>query len=215
MSCHAGIQVLSQWPHYKTSLESNAALAASSTGQALPILSHLIAPLTSTFFIMMASAAVHGTPITAASAPSTQPMQRLSAPNEWHVLDSHLLRQGMERLSHRSIPSSRIQNSPYVVLIRTYLRSLLPQDTHSDNTARSALRMAPPIGAQFLTAILDTWLTDFDMPTPSSAQKIAATGRRGSPAASPAGRTSHAPAASRAAANYRVPTTLHVTAIKV
>ena len=181
-----------------------------------PILSHLIAPLTSTFFIMMASAAVQGTPITAASAPpSAQSLQNLQTPHDWHVLDSPLLRQGMERLSHRSSPSSRIHNSPYIVLIRSFLRSLLPQGAQNDHTARSSTHSAPPIGAQFLTAVLDMWLTDLDMPTPSNSQKAIATGRRGSPKTAAAGRLNHSPSTLRAAAIYTVPTTLRVTAIKV
>lgn len=206
---------MSQWPHYAISLESSSAPAVSATTAALaPAPSHLIAPLTSTFLIMMASAPRYGTAITPSAGPAPG-QQHMHTSSDWNVLDSPLLRQGMERLAHRSMSQSRIHNNPYIVLVRTYLRSLLPQGTPSDSTSRSPPNSIPPIGAQFLSALLDMWLTDIDMPNPSTPQKTPAAWRRGSPSAPTTGRLANSPSAPRVAADFTVPSTLLVTAIKV
>lgn len=206
----AGIQVLSQWPHYAAPLESS---SAQPTALTAPAPSHLIAPLASTFLIMMASASRYGTAIvTSAAPPSSQ--SNLHTATDWHVLDSPLLRQGMERLSHRTQSPSRVQNCPYIVLFRTYLRSLLPQGTLHESTA-GVKSSVPPIAAQFLTATLDMWLTDIDMPSPSAAPKVPSTRTRGSPSTTGTSRFSHSQSPPRGTADFSVPSTLLVTAIKV
>lgn len=158
----------------------------------------------------MSSAAVYCSSIAASSAPvQEQPNPAI----DWHLLDSQMIRQGMERLTPHKASSRSSDTNPYIHLIRAYLRALVPQaQSHDDNHISKAVGM---LSAQVVTAFLDMWLTDLDMLTPTTAAKQPSASR-GSPLSRSQSPTPHDPPPTSARVpTFSTPTILHSSSIKV
>lgn len=161
----------------------------------------------------MSSAAVYCSSI----ATSAAPVQDHHAPGaDWHLLDSQVIRQGMDsfqRFTPRSSSSRPSESNPYINLVRAYLRALVPQSQSNDDAYIA--KAAAMLSAQTITAFLDMWLTDLDMLTPVSAAKQQAASR-GSPLSRSQSPNPHDPhPASARVPTFSTPTILHSSSIRV
>ena len=169
--------------------------------------------MSTSFLVMMSSAAVYCSSIANLAAPA----QDQHAPGaDWHLLDSQVIRQGMDsfqRFTPRSSSSRPSDSNPYVNLVRAYLRALVPQS--QSNADSYITKAASMLSAQVLTAFLDMWLTDLDMLTPVSAAKQHAASR-GSPLSRSQSPNPHDPLpSSTRVPTFSTPTILHSSSIKV
>lgn len=209
--CCAGLKIVSKWPHFAEALrglEHSKVRSTGPTAAAAPP-AFLISPVSTSFLVMMSSAAVYCSSIATASAP----VQDHPVPGaDWHLLDAQMIRQGMERLTPRSSSYRSSDTNPYINLVRAYLRALVPQSqSHDDAYIAKAAAM---LSSQVITAFLDMWLTDLDMLTPTSTAKQQSVSR-GSPLSRSQSPNPHDPHTSTRVPTFSTPTILHSSSIKV
>jgi hypothetical protein len=165
-SCFAGVRDLHSWPQYQAALaplvatldstKPSPTFGATNAGTAMGITlppTYTLLPLSVSFLVLMVLACLTSTEATTSRSSHLGGAMFSNSPS--------LLSYATNCLPHGKPQGSG--QSPHLRLLAEYLRALLPQGkTESLSTA------AMTFGGTFLAVLLETLLTDPDMPVPTS-----------------------------------------------